>query len=138
MKDNVKESSQELFRNAAKLAQSMLGIPPEDATLSEDSRTFDYEDGQVDTHRTIDEDEGIKYLKQTCFGMPEQYEGETTKGRIIYVRLRHSYGKLDIDDKTYSDIGYHDAMRGDFKSGDLKRLFEAAGFKDFDYDKIDK
>lgn len=126
------------LKRAMKFAAASIGLDLGDEKVKVDEVQHGFDDGQVDSLRKTEDGEEIAWLKQTCMGMPEQYEGETTLGRKIYVRLRWSYGRLDIDGQTYSDIAYHENMVGDFREGDLKRLFDAAGLRNFDDIEIKK
>lgn len=73
----------------------------------------------------------IASIKQTCFACPSQWEGQTSDGRVVYVRYR--WGGLSVsfgnslrdaisgNDYLYADAG--DGMDGLMTYEELKTHF---------------
>ena len=41
----------------------------------------------------------VMRLKQTCFACPSQWDGETDDSKCIYIRYRHGFLYVSVDDK---------------------------------------
>lgn len=53
----------------------------------------------------------ISSINQTCGACPSQWDAETTDGQSVYIRVRHGYLNLDVDDETIFD-GNPDGVDG--------------------------
>jgi hypothetical protein len=47
----------------------------------------------------------------TCGGCPSQWEAQTTEGDSIYIRVRHGFFYLQVNDKTVLE-GYPEGVDG--------------------------
>lgn len=62
----------------------------------------------------------IKYLNQTCWACPEQYEWETECGKSIYIRCRYWRRRLELDWEVIA--AGHSENDGTFGEWELDRI----------------
>lgn len=80
-------------------------------------------------HRRINE--RLDTFVQTCVGCPEQYEGKTESGQSIYVRCRHGYGYIELEEtrEILIEVSYSDGWQGFFDEGDLDEMLDMIGLE---------
>lgn len=54
----------------------------------------------------------ITKLVQTCTACPSQYEGWTDKGEYVYVRYRHGYLYIEVNEQRIFERSYGDSIDG--------------------------
>lgn len=73
----------------------------------------------------------IKELTQTSEGCPSQWEGVTSEGTSVYIRLRHGYFSFDLDDQIIfygNPLGYDGVMSTDEMKAYLIKNFKHINF----------